>query len=160
MVHWPTITIHMGYMFNEIVPKQQVSISPNISCEESTWSIAEIDTYRYWSVCMYIMLHQNKSPFDLEHKLPSLRAKKEILGAVRDKMKTVLIYSPTKAAPQEKNPTWLIIALNLGSLKHFKNRTANKFNRTVAKPNKSVQKNTFVKIYIYIYKTFFCFYML
>lgn len=120
MVHWPTITIQMGYMFNEIVPKQQVSISPNISCEESTWSIAEIDTYRYWSVCMYIMLHQNKSPFDLEHKLPSLRAKKEILGAVRDKMKTVLIYSPTKAAPQEKNPTWLIIALNLGSLNILK----------------------------------------
>lgn len=158
MVHWPTITIQMGYMFNEIVPKQQVSISPNISCEESTWSIAEIDTYRYWSVCMYIMLHQNKSPFDLEHKLPSLRAKKEILGAVRDKMKTVLIYSPTKAAPQEKNPTWLIIALNLGSLNILKigPLTSNKFNRTVAKPNKSFQKNTFVKIYI----TFFCFYML
>lgn len=58
--------------------------------------------------CFTKISRLSKIDFDLEHtcKLASFRAKKkkDILGAVRAKTKTVFIYSPIKAAPQEKNP--------------------------------------------------------
>lgn len=54
--------------------------------------------------CFTKISRLSKIDFDLEHKLASFRAKKkkDILGAVRAKTKTVFIYSPITAAPQEK----------------------------------------------------------
>lgn len=93
--------------------------------------------------CFTKISRLSKIDFDLEHKLASFRAKKRRTFLVQcvPRRKRFLYILLLQQPRKKKNPHMTHQSREPRKLKHFKKRTSNKFNRTVATPNKSVQKS-------------------